>query len=160
MVIINLLFNPTTQMDNLLRGCRSTIILIKSIAMLHHSCHISGIDKLKDLLVQYFQFKLKAIEMGKNNTAGEVISETFHKDLCTCLDELVELVNDVLIKQGTESNLNLLLFYSFMHFYSCHSIGGMYVCVSFIFNFNLCPLCNFQNVSSSEVLIAPRRYVH
>ena len=119
MVIINLFFNPTTQMDNLLQECRSTISLIKSIAMLHHSGHVSGIDKLKDLLVQYLHFKLKAIEMSKSNTAGEVISETFHKDLCTCLEGLVELVNDVLIKQGTESNLIsfkvvILLIYAFL----------------------------------------------
>ena len=130
--------------------------------MLHQSGDISGIDKLKGLFAQYLQFKLKAIETSKSNTAGESISETFHKDLCTCQEELFELVNNVLIQQGTESifNSSKVVMYSFMYFYRCLTIRGMYVCVSFFLYINLCLLCNFQNVSSSDVLIAPHRYVH
>ena len=104
--------------------------------MLHQSGDISGIHKLKSLLVQYLQFNLEAIETSKSNTSGELISEKFHNDLCTCLEELVELVNNVLTKQGTENSFNLskaaiLLIYVFLQI--PFNWRYVYVCVIYFY---------------------------
>ena len=87
-------------MDNLFKECRSIISPIRSIARLHVSGDVPGIDELKRLLIQYFEINKAAIDSSKSSTAGELTSEQFLRDLFTCLEELVEFINNVLIRQG------------------------------------------------------------